>query len=203
MDHLPRPHGHKLVRVVGTTPRRAQVGCCPRYTRAAHIAAPLVRNLGEYHPVEPRVLALWNKFGPWAPRRLAALHFAKSDGSLSSARGWAAASLLMEAPDPLFRAPSPDFDVSRWKPTLAWRLFVACIPPPLRPRPFRPPLAPSLRPRIWTGKPRKVAMINRRHLLPSIVCVGQGTIAEDWAGKLLPPQRIRLTRSPTTHPSKA
>ena len=48
---------------------------------------------------------LWQEFGPWAPRRLAALHYAKTYGSLPPGRDRAAASLTTNIPDPLMRAP--------------------------------------------------------------------------------------------------
>ena len=46
------------------------------------MALPLRSSLGENNDVEARGATLRKEFGPWAPRRLAALHYAKSHGSL-------------------------------------------------------------------------------------------------------------------------
>ena len=50
-------------------------------------------------------MARRKKLGPWGPRRLDALHFAKSCGSFSPNSDQAAASALMHVPDTLSRNP--------------------------------------------------------------------------------------------------
>ena len=72
--------------------------------------------MGEYHSLESRGLALWKRFGPWAPRRLSALHYATSFGTLSSAWCWAAVSLPARAPGPLARPPTADADLRAHAP---------------------------------------------------------------------------------------
>ena len=92
--------------------RGANVGYCPNCARAARVAVPPMYSLVEYNALGPQGLAPWRRFGPWAPRRLAALHYAKALGPLSSAWDSAATSRFLLAPGLLMRAPPSGIDVS-------------------------------------------------------------------------------------------
>ena len=85
--------------------QRASVGYCPRCAKATHVALPAPYTLGEYIALKAEETPMWKQFGPRAPRRLAALHPAKSFGPRPSTRCWAGPSLLMHVPDPPLRAP--------------------------------------------------------------------------------------------------
>ena len=69
------------------------------------MAPPPSWALGGHKDPKAKGITPWGKFGPRAPGRLAASHYAKSSGSLSSSWDWAAASLTMTAPNTLLRAP--------------------------------------------------------------------------------------------------
>ena len=51
-----------------------------------------------------RGVVLRKEFGPWAPRRLAALRYEKTCGPLPLGLDWATDALTMHIPDPLLRA---------------------------------------------------------------------------------------------------
>ena len=83
---------------------------------ATRVAVPRTYALGESSTLSAEWLALSNKFGPWAPRQHAALHYAETFGSLSSTWDWAAASLHMHATDPPLRDPLRDGDTASHAP---------------------------------------------------------------------------------------
>lgn len=83
-----------LVRLLGATPRpysatkqslarSANVGYFPCLTTATYVALPASNALGENGALKDEGKGPWKQFGPWAQRRLAALYYAKSFGSLS------------------------------------------------------------------------------------------------------------------------
>ena len=126
-----------LVRLLDTTsransalkqnlPRRAKVGHPPGSSRAPYVAVPPMYSSGEYHSLKAQGLASWERFGPWGPRRLASLHYAKSCGFLSPSWGWVAAPLFMHAPDSLMRSSPPEADLCAHAPASE-------APPPLPP----------------------------------------------------------------------
>ena len=53
--------------------QEAKVGYCPCFTRATHVAVPPAHTLGPLDPLEQMGVRLWTAWGPWAPRRLAAI----------------------------------------------------------------------------------------------------------------------------------
>ena len=80
--------GRAMVRLVGTIarsrsssrrelPRRAKVG-----RSATHVALPLSSPVRDNGDLKAKGGALWQEFGPRAPRRLAFLHFAETSRSL-------------------------------------------------------------------------------------------------------------------------
>ena len=127
-------------------------GLLPGCARATHIAAPLVYSLVGYSSSKAQGLAPWERFGLWAIRRLAVLtsmrpsticcalgprrfgtwalfFIMQSPLAPSSTRAWAAASLFMHSPCPLFRPSPPDVgtptsssrSVSKnWRRRLMW-----------------------------------------------------------------------------------
>ena len=105
-----------LVRLVGTTSRphsagksdivqQEGAGQCPCSARAAHAVIPATYALREYHSLRARGLSLRKRFRSRGPRRLAALHYAKSSVDLSKTWDRVAASLFMPHPGTLLRSP--------------------------------------------------------------------------------------------------
>ena len=82
----------------------AKVGYRPSCAKATHVALPASYALGEHSDMEAEGFTVLEQFGPRAPRRLAALHYAESSGSLFSIWDRTAASLIMQVPDSLLRS---------------------------------------------------------------------------------------------------
>ena len=102
-------HRHILMRVEGTASRggsgpplqRAKVGYCPCCSTISHIAVPPSYAAGTFDNDKCTSTTLWQSFGPWAPRYLAAHQYYNLYQSLSSHWDWAASTLDLTAPNPL------------------------------------------------------------------------------------------------------
>ena len=55
--------------------QKVKVRYCPCCARATHVAVPPPYALGELDPLKLQGARLWAEFGPWAPRRLAAIEY--------------------------------------------------------------------------------------------------------------------------------
>ena len=55
--------------------QKAKVGCCPWCARATHVAIPQSYTIGAMGPLKQMGIRVWPAFGPWAPRRLAAIDY--------------------------------------------------------------------------------------------------------------------------------
>ena len=97
------------MRVDGTASRggsgpplqRAKVGYCPCCSTISHIAVPPSYAAGKFDKDKCTSTNLWQLFGPWAPRFLAAHQYYNLYQSLSSHWDWAASTLDLTAPNPL------------------------------------------------------------------------------------------------------
>ena len=102
-------HKHILLRVEGTASRggsgqslqKAKVGFCPCCSVITHIAVPPSYEVGDYVEAKFAGIKLWQQFGPWAPRYLAAHQYHNAYGYLSTHWDWAASGLDIKAPPPL------------------------------------------------------------------------------------------------------
>ena len=145
-------HRHILLRVEGTASRggsgpplqRGKVGYCPCCSTISHIAVPPSYAAGLFDKDKCTSTSLWQSFGPWAPRYLAAHQYYNISHSLSTHWDWAASTLDLTAPNPLSlaslhetpsaSAPSPAsvHATPESKPTDAIPVFTleSTVPPP-------------------------------------------------------------------------
>ena len=102
-------HRHILMRVEGTASRggsgpplqKAKVGYCPCCSTISHIAVPPSYAAGSFDKDKCTSTTLWQSFGPWASRYLAAHQYYNLYQSLSTHWDWAASTLDLTAPNPL------------------------------------------------------------------------------------------------------
>ena len=86
--------------------QKAKVGYCPCCTRATHVAIPQSYAIGAMDPLKQMGIRLWTAFGPWAPRRLAAIDNSmrySNSYPLPTGWDWAAKALDFSAPGPILR----------------------------------------------------------------------------------------------------
>merc|ERR1712131_485369 len=93
----PHSRGHSA-RGDGNITQRAKVGYCPGCSTVAHVAAPAAYDKGAFCPAKATALHLWQFYGPWGPRRLVALEYAKREKYLPRDFDWAASSVKFRFP---------------------------------------------------------------------------------------------------------
>ena len=108
---LPSGETHRriLLRVEGKASRggsgqglqRAKVGYCPCCSIVTHIAVPPSYDAGPFDEAKCTSTSLWQQWGPWASRYLAAHHYYNAYGALSHHWDWAAHTLDIATPSPL------------------------------------------------------------------------------------------------------
>ena len=119
--------------------QKAKVGYCPCCTRAAHVAIPPAYRLRALGPLKRMGIRLWPAFGPWAPRRLAAIDYSMryiNSYPLPVGWDWAAKALDFPAPAPILRG------VPGWEPIVIQTIAQTRPPNVARPTP-PPPEAPK------------------------------------------------------------
>ena len=78
--------------------QKAKVGYCPCCTQATHVAIPPAYTLAALDPLKQLAIRLWTAFGPWAPRRLAAIDSLCYINSYPLPTGWDWAAKALDFP---------------------------------------------------------------------------------------------------------